>query len=205
MPAMSPTLMFSLMLFALAMSITPGPNNLMLAASGLNFGFRRTIPHMLGVSVGVMLMVLAVGLGLGAVFATYPAVYAVLRYGGAAYLLYLAWRIATAGAPGAAGRAARPFTFMQAAAFQWVNPKAWIMVVGAIATYTPQNGFFANLLMVMLLFGVVNLPSISLWVYAGSALRHALRTPRAVRIFNLTMAVLLAASLYPTLRELPVG
>lgn len=200
---MTPTLFLSLSLFTLAMSITPGPNNIMLTASGLRFGFRSTIPHMLGISAGVMLMVLAIGLGLGALFAAVPALYPVLKYAGAAYLLYLAWRILQAGAPAQQAGRARPFTFLQAAAFQWVNPKAWIMVIGAIATYLPEQGFFGNLLLLMLTFGIINLPSIAVWAYAGTLLRNLLRTPRAVQIFNTGMAILLVASLYPTVVGTP--
>lgn len=196
---MTLTLLLSLCLFTLAMSITPGPNNVMLTASGLRFGFRRTIPHMLGICVGVMLMVLGVGLGMSSLFSAFPLLYPVLKYVGAAYLLYLAWRIMRAGSPGRAGEHAKPFTFLQAAAFQWVNPKAWIMVIGAIATYLPQQGFLGNLLLLMLIFGAVNLPSIAVWAYAGSLLREVLHTKRAVQIFNTGMALLLVASLYPAL------
>lgn len=199
---LSPSLIGSLALFVFAMSITPGPNNVMLTASGLNFGFRRSVPHMLGISSGVMLMTVCVGLGMGAVFTTWPVLYTVLKYVGALYLLYLAWAIAHAGGAANTDAPGRPFTFLQAATFQWVNPKAWIMVVGAIATYTPQQGFLANLVLVTLSFGIVGLPCIAVWAYAGSALRRVLRTPRAIRLFNTLMALLLLASLYPVLRDL---
>ena len=143
-PLTSLSLLGPLALFALVSSITPGPNNVMLATSGLNFGFRRTIPHLLGVSIGFTLMVFLVGVGLGSVFQQVPALYTVLKYAGAAYLLYLAWKIANAGEMKDGVSRARPMTFLQAAAFQWVNPKAWVMAVGIIATYTPPS-FFANL------------------------------------------------------------
>jgi len=186
-----------LALFVLTMSISPGPNNVMLTASGVNFGFRRTLPHMLGVSSGVMLMLLAVGLGLGTLFVRFPVLNTVLKYAGAAYLLYLAWRLACASEFDSASGNARPFTFLEAVLFQWVNPKAWVMVIGAIATYVPQQGFFGNLLVLLLVFAIVNLPSITVWVCAGTMLRNLLRTRRAIRIFNLSMAALLAVSLYP--------
>ncbi|MCI1230156.1 MAG: LysE family translocator, partial [Kerstersia gyiorum] len=131
---MTPALAGSLALFMFASSITPGPNNVMLAASGLNFGFRRSIPHMLGISLGMMSMLILVGAGMGSVFLRFPWFYDVLRYAGAAYLLYLAWRIATAGGMDDADQRGRPMTLLEALLFQWVNPKAWIMVVGAIAT-----------------------------------------------------------------------
>ena len=160
MPLTSLSLLGPLALFALVSSITPGPNNVMLATSGLNFGFRRTIPHLLGVSIGFTLMVFLVGVGLGSVFQQVPALYTVLKHAGAAYLLYLAWKIANAGEMKDGVSRARPMTFLQAAAFQWVNPKAWVMAVGIIATYTPQASFFANLVIATVVCGLVNLPSV---------------------------------------------
>jgi threonine/homoserine/homoserine lactone efflux protein len=189
-------------LFAFVSSITPGPNNTMLLASGVNFGFRRSIPHALGVSIGFMLMVLAVGLGLGAAFKAVPVAYTVLRYAGAAYLLYLAYRIATSGPMNADGHSGerRPMSFLGAAAFQWVNPKAWVMAIGAITTYTPADGYLANVCVVALVFAIVNLPSVCLWVGCGTALRRVLQERRWLRLFNGLMAALLVASLYPMLR-----
>ncbi len=189
-------------LFAFVSSITPGPNNTMLLASGVNFGFRRSVPHALGVSIGFMLMVLAVGLGLGAVFKAVPMAYTVLRWTGAAYLLYLAYKIATSGpmsAHGADGER-RPMSFLAAAAFQWVNPKAWVMAIGAITTYTPADGYFANVCVIAVLFAVVNLPSVCVWVGCGTALRSVLQDRRWLMLFNGLMAILLVASLYPMLR-----
>lgn len=199
---MTPALAGSLALFMFASSITPGPNNVMLAASGLNFGFRRSIPHMLGISLGMMSMLILVGAGMGSVFLRFPWFYDVLRYAGAAYLLYLAWRIATAGGMDDADQRGRPMTLLEALLFQWVNPKAWIMVVGAIATYVPQQNFFVNLAQATLLSGVVNLPCISVWAWCGTALRTLLTAPLAVRCFNVAMALLLVLSLYPILTSL---
>jgi threonine/homoserine/homoserine lactone efflux protein len=201
-PLLSVNLLGPLALFALVSSITPGPNNIMLASSGLNFGFRRSMPHMLGVNLGFSLMILLVGAGLGAVFHGMPLLYTVLKYAGAAYLLYLAWKIATAGEIQEGDRRARPITFMQAAAFQWVNPKAWVMVVGVAATYIPESGFFLNLIVATVVCGIVNLPSIGIWVTFGTALRRVLRQPAAVRAFNIAMALLLVVSLYPIALEL---
>ncbi|MGP0173686.1 LysE family translocator [Pseudomonas sp. NCHU5208] len=195
---MTPELLLAFVAFALVTSITPGPNNMMLLASGVNFGIRRSLPHMLGISLGFMVLVIAVGMGLGQVFERLPVLHEVLRYGGAAYLLYLAWKIAQAGAPqGRDTPSAKPFTFLQAAAFQWVNPKAWIMAIGAITTYTPHEGFFTNVLFIAALFALVNCPSVGLWTVAGSLLRKWLDNPRALRAFNIGMALLLVASLYP--------
>lgn len=193
--------MLSLALFAFVSSITPGPNNVMLTASGATFGYRRTLPHMLGISVGVAIMLLLVGAGLGTVFEAMPVLYTALKYVGAAYLLYLAWRIAGAGSVDGAAARSKPFTFWEAAAFQWVNPKAWIMAVGIVATYTPQEGFFQNLIVATLLVTMVGFPSISVWTLFGGALRHLLRQPKSVQRFNVGMALLLVASLYPILFE----
>lgn len=195
---MTAELLLAFVAFALVTSITPGPNNMMLLASGVNFGIRRSLPHMLGISLGFMVLVIAVGMGLGQVFERLPVLHEVLRYAGAAYLLYLAWKIAQSGAPqGRDTPNAKPFTFLQAAAFQWVNPKAWIMAIGAITTYTPHEGFFTNVLLIAALFALVNCPSVGLWTVAGSLLRKWLDNPRALRAFNIGMALLLVASLYP--------
>lgn len=200
-PLASLSLLGPLALFALVSSITPGPNNVMLAASGLNFGFRRSMPHLLGVNLGFTLMIFLVGIGLGSVFRQVPVLYTVLKYVGAAYLLYLAWKIANSGGVEEGEVRGKPMTFLQAAAFQWVNPKAWVMAVGIIATYTPQAGFFANLVIATLVCGIVNLPSIGIWVTFGTALRRVLHKPWAIRAFNITMALLLVASLYPVVLE----
>ncbi|CAB3900663.1 MULTISPECIES: LysE family translocator [Achromobacter] len=201
-PLASLSLLGPLALFALVSSITPGPNNVMLASSGLNFGFRRSVPHLLGVNLGFTLMIFLVGVGLGSVFQQTPVLYTILKYAGAAYLLYLAWKIATSGPLDEGEARGKPFTFLQAAAFQWVNPKAWVMAVGVVATYTPQNGFFANLVIATLVCGIVNLPSIGIWVTFGTALRRVLHRPAAIRAFNVGMALLLVASLYPVALEL---
>lgn len=195
---MSPDLLVALIAFAFVTSVTPGPNNMMLLASGVNFGVRRSVPHMLGISLGFMLLVVAVGLGLGQLFERVPLLFSALRYLGAAYMLYLAWKIAGSAAPKArADERGKPFTFIQAAAFQWVNPKAWIMAIGAITTYAPQENFVVNVLLIAALFALINCPSVGLWTVAGSLLRRWLERPRILRAFNLGMALLLVASLYP--------
>jgi threonine/homoserine/homoserine lactone efflux protein len=199
--SLSLDLLLAFALFAFVTSVTPGPNNMMLLASGVNFGFNRTVPHILGISCGFFSLVLAVGLGLGAAFKAYPLLYTVLRYAGAAYLLYLAWKIATSGpASDASGQQGKPQTFMQAALFQWVNPKAWVMAVGAISTYTPLQGYFTNVLIISAVFALINAPSVCVWAGFGSLLRNALRDPFWLRVFNGVMAALLVVSLYPMLR-----
>lgn len=195
---MTPDLLTALMAFAFVSSITPGPNNLMLLASGVNFGFRRTVPHMLGIGIGFTLMVALVGLGLAGIFTAWPPARPVLKIAATAYMLWLAWKIAHAAPPESAQRSARPLTFLQAAAFQWVNPKAWTMALGAIALYAPGQEA-AAVLWVAAVFGMVNLPCVSSWTVLGMALRRALQNPVRLRIFNITMALLLIASLYPVL------
>jgi threonine/homoserine/homoserine lactone efflux protein len=172
----------------------------MLASSGLTFGMQRTVPHLLGVNLGFALMVLLVGLGLGAVFTREPMVYEVLKYLGAAYLLYLAWKIANSGAMQEGRARTRPFTFLQAAMFQWVNPKAWVMAVTAMATYTNPDLYLFSVLLVGLAFAVVNVPSVSTWAGFGSALREWLSDPVRLKWFNISMAVLLVLSLWPMLK-----
>ncbi|WJV21364.1 MULTISPECIES: LysE family translocator [Pseudomonas] len=194
-------LLLAFALFAFVTSVTPGPNNTMLLASGVNFGFRRTVPHILGISSGFLALVLAVGLGLGAVFEAYPVLYKVLRYVGAAYLLYLAWNIARSGpvSQEVDGKG-RPLGFWGAAAFQWVNPKAWVMALGAISTYTPLQGYFFNVVVIASLFALINAPSVGVWAGFGSVLRNVLRDPRWLRLFNYGMALLLVISLFPLLQ-----
>ncbi len=199
----SSDLLLAFSLFALISSITPGPNNTMLLASGAAFGFRRTLPHMLGVTGGFFLMVLSIGLGFGALFRTFPGLHDWLRYLGAAYLVYLAWRIAGA-SPAARDegrRGAQPLGFLGAAAFQWVNPKAWTMAVAAVSTYTPQQGYLLNVCVISALFAVINLPCVGLWAGCGSLIRRTLDDPARQRGFNRAMAVLLLASLYPMLGQ----
>jgi len=191
-------LFLALALFAFVSSITPGPNNLMLMASGANFGFRRTIPHMLGVALGFVFMVLLVGAGLVQVFDAFPVSYTVLKVVSVVYLLFLAWKIANAAPIEAGTDAGRPMTFVQAAAFQWVNPKAWAMALTAISAYTPSQTLVA-ILMVGVIFGAINLPSVSSWTVLGQQMARILTNPRRLTLFNWTMAILLVASLYPVI------
>lgn len=191
-------LLLALALFAFVSSITPGPNNLMLMASGANFGFRRTIPHMLGVALGFVFMVVLVGAGLVGIFEAFPVSYTVLKVASVAYLLYLAWKIANAGPAETGEGKGNPMTFLQAAAFQWVNPKAWAMALTAISVYAPDQTLWA-ILLVAALFGAVNLPSVSSWTLLGQQMARVLTNPRRLMLFNWAMAVLLVASLYPVI------
>jgi threonine/homoserine/homoserine lactone efflux protein len=198
---MSLDLFLALIVFAFVTSITPGPNNFMLLASGVNFGFWRTVPHMCGIGVGFFSLLLGVGFGLGALLVAYPQLHIALKIAGGAYLLYLAWRIAMSRSLGDKNDAsARPMTFMEAAAFQWVNPKAWVMAVTAMAVYTDPEHPFLTVFLVATAFALVNFPSVSTWAGFGVALRGFLADPVRLKWFNIAMGVLLAATLVPMLR-----
>ncbi len=191
-------ILLALIAFAFVSSITPGPNNLMLMASGANFGFRRTIPHMLGIGLGFTFMVLLVGAGLVQVFNQYPVSYTVLKAASVTYLLYLAWKIAHAAPAEKGADVGTPMSFLQAAAFQWVNPKAWAMALTATTAYAPGQTLNV-IIIVALVFGAVNLPSVSTWTVLGQQMARLLTNPRRLVVFNWTMAALLVASLYPVL------
>ena len=194
-------LLAALVGFAFVTSITPGPNNLMLLASGVNYGVRRTVPHMLGISLGHAFMVFLVGLGLAELFDRLTWSRTALAVASILYVGWLALKIATAApSEGVRGRG-KPFTFLQAAAFQWVNPKAWVMALYAVTAYAARHDWL-SVLVVALVFAAVNLPSVSVWAVAGQEMRRFLDDPRRLRIFNITMAVLLVASLVPLVAEL---
>ena len=186
--------------FSLVSSITPGPNNLMLLASGTNFGMTRSIPHMLGISGGFAFLLLCVGFGLGEILEKAPLLYLALKIAGAAYLVYLAWKIANSGPVQKAEAGGRPMRFIEAAAFQWVNPKAWVMAVGSMTAYTNQENYAYSVALVALIFTVVNLPSVAVWCGLGMWLRQFLSDPARLRIFNIAMAILLVVCLWPMLR-----
>lgn len=193
-------LFLGLAMFSFVSSITPGPNNLMLMASGANFGFRRTLPHMLGVGLGFTAMVILVGIGLLGLFQAYPLSYDLLRVVSVIYLLFLAWKIATAARPeaGIASGQGRPMTFMQAVLFQWVNPKAWTMALTALSVYAPSRNLGA-VLFVAVVFGLINFPCVSSWTLLGQQLQRWLTSRRRLVAFNVGMATLLVLSLYPVL------
>jgi len=195
---MSQQLLWAFVVFTLVMSFTPGPNNIMLLSSGVSFGFRRTVPHMLGVSFGFAFMLAAIGFGLGAIFIAYPMLQTALKYLGAAYLIYLAAVIAMSGSTRLEeGGGRRPMTFWGAVIFQWVNAKGWVMAIGTITAYAAIARFPANILLQSAIILAVTLGSTAIWTLGGTALRPVLSSPRLVRGFNLVMATLLIASLYP--------
>lgn len=188
--------------FSAAMAGTPGPNNMMVLTSGVNFGFRRSVPHMLGIAIGFGVMNGLVGLGLGQIFERWPVIYTAMKIIGAAYLLWLAWGIARSGPVEGAAERGSPMTFLQAAAFQWVNPKAWVIAVGAVSAYSQPGSYLLSVLIISAVMMVVTFPCVAVWTAFGSAMRHLLRDPRIVRWFNWSMALLLVASLWPIIAEL---
>lgn len=195
---MPPDLALALTAYAFVTSVTPGPNNVMLLASGVNFGFRRTLPHMCGIALGHAFMVFLVGVGLVGVFVTYPPARLALTVASVAYMLWLAWKIAHSAPPAGAQTRAHPLTFLQAAAFQWVNPKAWVMALGAVTLYAPGQEW-AAVAWVAGIFAMVNFPSVAVWAGLGVGLRRFLGHPDWLRFFNYSMAALLVASLIPVL------
>lgn len=191
----------ALVLFCFVASVTPGPNNMMLMASGVNYGVRRTLPHYAGVVVGFAAMVALVGLGLDSVFRLAPWLLPLMRWAGAAYLVWLAWRIANAGAVKEGAAAGRPLGAFAAAAFQWINPKGWVMAVSALSTYAVSENYATTVTVVALTCLVVTIPCSGAWVLFGSAMRQFLADPSRARPFNWVMAALLVGSILPVFWE----
>jgi threonine/homoserine/homoserine lactone efflux protein len=199
---MSHSLLIAFVIFAVVMFFTPGPNNIMLLSSGLTYGFRRTVPHIAGITIGFAFMVGAVGVGLGAVFIAYPVLQIILKYLGVAYLVYLAAMIAMSEPVEPDQEGGRgPMTFLRAAMFQWVNAKGWVMVIGTITAYAAIASFPWNIAIQVSLSLLLGVLSCTLWALFGTALRPILKSRRAVRAFNIVMAVLLLASLYPVFAD----
>jgi threonine/homoserine/homoserine lactone efflux protein len=192
--------LFPYILYAIAMSGTPGPNNIMVMTSGVNFGYRRTLPHIFGINIGFSLMLAIMALGLGSVFLALPWLQIALKILGVAYMLWLAWKIATEAGIGDGQSKGQPLSFVQGAAFQWVNVKAWFMVMGAISVYAPvglppwQQALYLGGIML-----IVGSPPTHIWTLFGVGIRRFLQNPRALRAFNIAMALLLVLSLIPML------
>jgi len=181
--------------YTFVMSITPGPNNVMLTASGANFGLRRTLPHILGICCGFVVQLLAVCAGLSALFARWPALQSTLAWAGAAYLLYLGWRMLRRSEQEARAGGGRPVTFLQAAVFQFLNPKAWVMTVTAAALFLPRDlGFLAGGLYMAAVMEGIGLPCMAVWALFGMSLKSVITAPRGRRVFNVTMALALAVT-----------
>ena len=198
---MSLSVLAALFGFAFVTTATPGPNNLMLLASGANFGFLRTIPHMVGIVVGLTVLTLLAGVGLMALFEALPALRTTLEVLCAGYLLWLAWKVATAAPLKETTASGQPMTFLQAAAFQWVNPKAWAMGLSAITIYAPDRSL-PSVMLVAAAFAIVCFPAISVWAWLGTVVRQWLSSQRRRQVFNITMAALLVGSLYPVMGSL---
>jgi threonine/homoserine/homoserine lactone efflux protein len=201
-PTMSHSLLIAFVMFATVMFITPGPNNIMLLSSGLTYGFRRTLPHVAGITIGFAFMIGAVGLGLGTIFIAYPVLQTILKYGGVVYLIYLAAVIAMSKpvAPEQDNRRG-PMTFWGAAMFQWINAKGWVMVIGTITAYAAIAAYPWNIVIQVGLSLILGVVSCTAWALFGTALRPVLTSPRLVRAFNIVMALLLLASLYPVFMD----
>lgn len=198
--------MLSLLVFAFVTSITPGPNNLLLLSSGLNFGFRATYRHLAGLAFGFFIMLSASGLGLAHVFVAYPMLYSIMRWVGAAYLLYLSWQVATSAAPcatesisGSLSSAPKPLSFVGAIAFQWINPVAWVMAVSCFSSFVPYGSSTLLIMLVTVLFVLICLPCCTIWAFCGDRLRRFLLVPKYRQWFNWTMATLLVSTLVPVL------
>jgi threonine/homoserine/homoserine lactone efflux protein len=184
----------AMLTFCFVTGVTPGPNNLMLMTSGVNFGLRRTLPHLSGVVVGYTVMVALVGAGLDAIFTRLPALLPIMRWLGAAYMLWLAWKIANSGPVSEGEARGTPLSFFGAAAFQWINPKGWVMALSALTAYAVVDDYARNVAIVALTYFVIAIPSSGVWALLGAGMRRALADPRVARWFNWSMAALLAAS-----------
>ncbi|QYK03262.1 LysE family translocator [Shewanella psychrotolerans] len=191
-------LVFAIALFAFSSGITPGPNNIMLMSSGVNFGVKASLPHLAGICIGFPCMVLAIGMGLSALFQSYPILHLVIKYVGITYLIYLAWLIANSSSKMEGKQTSKPLSFIQAAAFQWVNPKGWIMAVGAVATFTSIDlPLTPQVITIASVFLSVAFPCAVVWLGFGVALKRLLKNQRQQKWFNITMALLLVLSIIP--------
>ncbi len=184
-----------LAIFSFVTSITPGPNNIMLLASGINFGLKRTMPHAIGVSLGFFVMLLAVGIGIGTLIKSSPIIYNILKYLGALYLLWLAWKTAIShSVEQNSNRQGSPLTLLEAALFQWINPKSWMMAISGITLYTSPQYPYISMLLVAIIFTLINFPCVAIWATFGHSLRERLKNPKILKLFNFIMGGLLALS-----------
>ena len=195
--------LYSLLVFSVIAAFTPGPNNIMIMSSGLNHGVRASVPHLLGICLGFPSMILAVGFGLGFIFDRFPHFHSMVQIVGIAYLFYLAWIIASSAPSEIKGQKAPPLSFFQAALFQWVNPKAWIMGTSALAAYTTVGASMTSqIFTVVAVFMFMAFPSAGVWLLFGTGLQRLLSKPVHQRYFNITMGILLVLSIVPVIIEL---
>lgn len=196
-------LYFAIFLFGLSAGITPGPNNIMLMTSGMNFGIKQSIPHLVGVCIGFPVMVILIGLGFSIVFNQYPIIHEIIKILGLIYLLYLSWLIASANPDKLEGKKSKPFTFLQAALFQWVNPKAWVIATSSISAYTTlDDNIHWQVLSIAAIFFIAAVISSSTWLIFGKGIKQVLQSPKQQRLFNISMALVLAASVLPVIHQL---
>ncbi len=196
-------LYLAIFLFGLSAGITPGPNNIMLMASGMNFGIKKSIPHILGVCIGFPIMVILIGLGFSAVFEQYPVLHEVIKVLGLVYLLFLSWLIASASPDKLENKKSKPFSFLQAALFQWVNPKAWVIATSSISAYTIlADDIYWQVLIIAAIFFFAAVISSSTWLVFGRGIKKVLQSPKQQRLFNISMALVLVASIVPVLLQL---
>ncbi len=193
----------ALLLFTFSSTITPGPNNIMMFSSGLNYGIKRSLPHLFGIFIGFPTMVVAVGLGIGFLFERFPVLHLILKIVGSLYLLYLAYKIATTRASIEERESSKPFTFLQAALFQWVNPKAWVLALTSVATFTALNGnYILAVAIIAAAFLLASLPCVGFWLCSGHVARNFVKSNLALMMFNWVMAFLLVLSLFPVFKEI---
>ena len=197
---MSLITLFSFIIYCFVTSVTPGPNNIMLASSGITFGFKRSIPHILGIGFG--LMVILVGLGLGTLLSTSPMLFTGMKILGIAYLLYLAYQIYHSDNINTQSNQSKPLSFLGAALFQWVNPKAWIMIMGAVTAYTSAQSSIGLFLWIGFIYGVVSIPSVGIWAYISESFQRFANNPKKIKWFNQAMAMLLVVSVISPIKEL---
>lgn len=196
-------LYLAIFIFAISASVTPGPNNIMIMTSGLNHGIKNSIPHLLGICFGFPVMVVLIGLGFSVVFKMYPLFHETLKMFGVIYLLYLAWLIASSSPSSLESKKSNPLSFIQAALFQWVNPKAWVMATGAVSAYTSiESDVFVQVIYIALTFFIVAFPCVGIWLVFGVGLKKYLKSAMHQKIFNYSMAVLLVGSIWPIAYEL---
>ena len=196
-------LYLAIFIFGLSTGITPGPNNIMLMTSGMNFGIKQSIPHLLGICLGFPVMIILIGLGFSIVFEQYPILHEVIKILGLVYLLYLSWLIASASPDSLESKKFKPFSFIQAALFQWVNPKAWVVATSSISAYTTlEASIYSQVFVIAIIFLVAALIVTSVWLVFGKGIKQILQSAKQQRIFNITMALLLVASVFPVIQQL---
>jgi len=195
--------LIAVVLFAISSSVTPGPNNITVMASGVNFGVRKSLPVFMGICVGFSVMLLLVGIGFGQIFEQVPSLHIFIKFFGTLYLLYLAYLIATANEISTSKAQVKPLTFLNGALFQWLNAKAWVVATGAIAAFTTVGiDFYTQNITIALIFLVISFPCVGIWLFFGSVLQSKLKSKNSMKVFNYSMGGLLVLSVIPVIIEL---